>query len=570
MKINVNRNVFWSEILVQALINIGVRNVCISPGSRSTPLIFALENEKKIKKHVILDERENAFFALGLAKAANAPVAIVTTSGTAVAELYPAIIEAYFQRIPLVVISADRPAYLRNTGANQTINQNNIFVNHIRAFLETSADEISKKNITSFISNLETLFSIGLISDLGPVHINFQFDKPFEPDNHTDIIDQNLMTNYNFKLYNSVSNDKIKIHTDIRQFTRKIFLVGDNNFKPEELNELILTSNKYRIPILADINSNIRFSFNSKYLISLHSIFFKSKKIEKMICPDLIIQFGNAPIANSVLGFFENSTAYKISVNKFGDLKDPSKTMSAVYKSTPNEFCDFIKNYFVENDKEFVDEIAKANDKARKIITKYLTKTDKLFEGYWVNVILDCIKPKSNLMFGNSMPIRLFDNLGIVKTENVTVFSNRGASGIDGLISTAAGIADVTKKETILILGDLSFIYSANAFNNFNLKKLKLKIVVLNNNGGGIFKMLPIMKYKKILKKYFVTNFKLSIKDLCEVYGIDYLLAKSKKDCECFFLQTSNSISILEIQTDSDITADFIEQLVERIEEYAN
>ncbi|MGQ9643445.1 MAG: thiamine pyrophosphate-binding protein, partial [Ignavibacterium sp.] len=160
MKIKVNRNIFWTTLLTDLFVNAGIKYACISPGSRSTPLTFAIASEKKIKSFPIVDERASAFFALGIAKSSNSPVILVTTSGTATAELYPAIIEAYQSRIPLIVCTADRPSYLRNTGANQTINQKNIFKNHIRYFTELPLPSTNKKDIQILLSKTsEAIFT---------------------------------------------------------------------------------------------------------------------------------------------------------------------------------------------------------------------------------------------------------------------------------------------------------------------------------------------------------------------------------------------------------------------------
>ena len=193
MQIKINRNFIWSNIIVDQLAECGVKYACISPGSRSTPITYSVSLNKKIKSFVHVDERVSGFFALGLAKKSNSPVMIITTSGTATAELYPAIIEAYQNRVPLIICTADRPSYLRNTGTNQTINQENIYKNHIRFFYDTGLPKLDSTSIKKLKSTVLKAFSISDKTDRGPVHLNLPFEKPLEPDSYTDSIEENIL-----------------------------------------------------------------------------------------------------------------------------------------------------------------------------------------------------------------------------------------------------------------------------------------------------------------------------------------------------------------------------------------
>src|SRR3990172_10582258 len=193
MKKKINRNYFWAETFIKELSSIGVKYACISPGSRNTALTLAVANNKKIKSFVHIDERCSAFFALGIAKASGTPVILLCTSGTATAELYPAIIEAYQQRIPLIICTADRPPELLNTGANQTINQWNLYRNHIRWFKNIGLPDTSVNRITALKKTAVKAFEVSLKEKKGPVHLNFPFRKPLEPTSFTDEIDAELL-----------------------------------------------------------------------------------------------------------------------------------------------------------------------------------------------------------------------------------------------------------------------------------------------------------------------------------------------------------------------------------------
>ncbi|OGV05753.1 MAG: 2-succinyl-5-enolpyruvyl-6-hydroxy-3-cyclohexene-1-carboxylic-acid synthase, partial [Ignavibacteria bacterium RIFOXYB2_FULL_36_7] len=193
MKKKINRNYFWAETFIKELSSIGVKYACISPGSRNTALTLAVANNKKIKSFVHIDERCSAFFALGIAKASGTPVILLCTSGTATAELYPAIIEAYQQRVPLIICTADRPPELLNTGANQTINQNNLYKNHIRWFFDAGLPEPIQRRIRHIKAIAKRAVYESLVRSKGPVHLNFPFRKPFEPDEFTDEVDSEVI-----------------------------------------------------------------------------------------------------------------------------------------------------------------------------------------------------------------------------------------------------------------------------------------------------------------------------------------------------------------------------------------
>ncbi|MCK5457172.1 MAG: hypothetical protein KAI45_08600, partial [Melioribacteraceae bacterium] len=218
MKQSINRNILWSELFVSALESLGIKHACISPGSRNTPLIIAFQRSSKIKSYIHVDERSSGFFALGLASKTSRPVVIVTTSGTAAAELYPAIIEAYQQKIPLIICTADRPPYLFKTGANQTINQIDIYHNHIHKYYSAGLPGTSSKAFQKLLSITKKSFSEAA-KYKSPVHINFPFDIPFEPSKKTDKIDGEFLTRIKNKFKNvSSSKNQNKIKTSDTNF----------------------------------------------------------------------------------------------------------------------------------------------------------------------------------------------------------------------------------------------------------------------------------------------------------------------------------------------------------------
>ncbi|RMD49667.1 MAG: 2-succinyl-5-enolpyruvyl-6-hydroxy-3-cyclohexene-1-carboxylic-acid synthase, partial [Ignavibacteria bacterium] len=310
MKKKINLNYYFSQVFVKQLKRLGVKDVCISPGSRNTPLTMAFANERGIKKHIIIDERSSAFFALGIAKAKGIPAAILTTSGTATAELYPAIIEAYNSRIPLIVITADRPPELIDTGANQTIHQANMYANHIRLFVDAGLPKINNLALKRIQQKATDLFLSASVKNRGPVHINFPFRKPLEPFSFNAELEKDV---HDYYLKNDASGKSLKLKRGeikpslvkkIKNAERPLILAGLDNYDDDFAEQVINLSYKMNAPIIADIYSNLRFGNNCENIISQAGNFLRSKEIDKKFEPDLIIQFGNAPTVNSLLEFF--------------------------------------------------------------------------------------------------------------------------------------------------------------------------------------------------------------------------------------------------------------------------
>lgn len=567
MKIPINRNSFWSELFTEQLAEIGIKFACISPGSRSTPLTLAFAANKKIKTFVNPDERSSAFFALGLAEQSGSPVVIVTTSGTAVAELYPAIIEAYQRRIPLIVCTADRPPELLNRGANQTINQSNIYANHIRKFFNAGLPSLTESKLLNIKKIAAEAVEIALKKNRGPVHINFPFRKPLEPGTFTDKIDKtfyNKIKNISIENYISTSNPPAaeNLSSVVKAITRKpkgLIFCGWDNYRNDFAKLLTKFSKITGYPIIADGISGLRFGNFSKHnVISNASAFLKSGAYGFLLNADIIFQFGSAPTSNIALDFIKDAKGTKILINEFGDYKDPSGTTKSIISQNPSEFLhvaiSLLNKKSAPEITEWLNKIRNLEINTEQIKKGKIFNADFPFEGRIIPELIKCIPPNSNLVISNSMPVRDLDFFASPTRKKINVFSNRGASGIDGVISTAAGIAAQSKKQTYLVIGDLAFLHDVNGLNILRNNKIPLKIILINNNGGGIFKMLPIANYNKFFREYFQTPQSVNFKLLTKAYGGIFYNIKSFNDlinklaCE----REAESFTVLHIETDSE------------------
>lgn len=571
MKIKINRNNLWAEAFVRELASLGVKYVSISPGSRNTPLTLAFAANKRIKSFVHVDERSSGFFALGIAKATDTPVAVVCTSGTATVELYPAIVEAYQQRVPLIICTADRPPELLDRGANQTINQINLYKNHIRWFKDMGLPEPSISKLKQLKLGAKTAFIKSLYESKGPVHLNFPFRKPFEPKFTTDEVNEEIVLYAEKVLFTGkdICKERTKditkekwfnnIFAQIKKFERGLIIVGPDNYNPRFIKSCQVLSQRLAYPILADGTSQLRFGRHDKSsIITGYDSFFRSNKFSSEHQPDIILQFGRTITSKGLDTFLENSNAKRFMINKYGDWFDPSDKSEAAYACTPYIFCESMvsmlnTNKFRRKQNGWTGSFASAEQTALKLKREIIDQSKELNEARIINEILQYIPDKSLIMLSNSMPVRDFDYFASNNNKDIILYNNRGASGIDGITSTALGIAAVKNKPAVLITGDLAFYYDLTGLLGAKKYNIPLVIVLLNNNGGGIFEVLPISSYGEVFRKYFLAPHNLQFKKFVEAYGGNYRNIINWKDFKQAFKAafTKKSFSVLEIKTSS-------------------
>jgi 2-succinyl-5-enolpyruvyl-6-hydroxy-3-cyclohexene-1-carboxylate synthase len=559
MKISINRNIIWCDLFVSRLAELGVKYACISPGSRSTSLTLAFASNKNIKLYTIVDERSSAFFALGLAKKTKSPVAVVTTSGTAVAELFPAIIEAYYSRIPLIICTADRPPALKNSGANQTINQHNIYKDHIRFFIDAGLPDIA--NLEKIKNIAEDAVRYSCFLEKGPVHINLPFEKPFEPNSNTDKLDLKILEKsfqYSSFELKPLMQQKINFKTLADKFSKKergLILVGYNNYGPGFGKLLFKLSKTLAYPVYIDGASHLRFGLvQKKLVIDNFTAIVRSTSFKEEFDPDIIIQFGGTPTANVALEFFKNSKAEKVLVNEFGDRNDPSLTAKTILSINPEEFCSSILQYFGRrSNRSWLNSLVKMNLIASSLKKEFIEDIPQIHEGKIISELIEALPEKCNLMISNSLPIRDVDSFASQTKKQIHAFTNRGASGIDGITSTALGIASASKEPTFLLTGDLAFYHDMNGLHNSYKYKIPLTIILINNGGGGIFESLPIAKYDEFFKEHFLTPLNLDFTKFVQGYKGTFLRINSwnKLRIQLRRAVKSNRLTVLEVKTDA-------------------
>ncbi len=571
MKIKINRNILWAETFVNELSSLGVKYAALSPGSRNTPLTFAFASNKKIITYINIDERSSGFFALGLAKASGTPVAVVCTSGTATTELYPAIVEAYQQRVPLIICTADRPPELLNRGANQTINQKKLYKNHIRFFKDAGLPCATVDRLNELKEITRSAVITATNQSRGPVHINFPFRKPFEPRSYTDEVSNGILN------VNSKANEKsltrrfcppaassetkwlARIYDYLIRKEKGLIIIGPDNYDRKFLINCKKLSEILKYPILADGTSQIRFgSHKEGNIITNFDAFLRSANFTVQNVPEIILQFGRTITSKAFDTFLEKINPPRFMINEYGDWFDPSDKATAAIACLPYHFCGIMNEKissagFARRRNTWLNTFKQAEKIADKVKKEVIDGSKFPNECRVINEILQSIPEGCRIMLSNSMPVRDFDYFASHSRKKIVLYNNRGASGIDGITSTALGIAEASGEPTLLITGDLAFYYDLNgllAAKNYNIP---LVIVLLNNNGGGIFEILPVSGYGEIFKKYFVVPHNLDFKHFIKAYGGNYFKITGwsdfKKTLKTAF--SKNRFSVLEIKTNS-------------------
>jgi len=555
-------------MLIKPIINIaeicarkGVQNAILSPGSRCAPLIIAFARHPDIETKTISDERAAAFIGLGMAL--QKPTIIVCTSGTAALNYGPAVAEAYYQNIPLIVLTADRPPEWVDQQDGQTIRQTNLYRPHVKASYDLPVDTSHPDAIWQVERTVSEAINIAMTAPRGPVHINVPFREPFYPepgevaefDSTVKIIDQ--MENHSVL----TAHQWEELLAEARQAKNIVIVAGQNRKNPKLINALNTLT---QVTIIGDIISNIH---PVRHLIRHSEVFLArtEENIKAALRPDLLITFGQSIISKHLKLYLRKYKAtYHWHIQLAGAVPDTYQSLKKIVRVSPayffSEFSQRLDGHQLEQG--HYESWQPAIEGAKEILDSFFTTTTLSFSEFEaVKWIISHLPDNSFLHLGNSMPVRYANIVGLTN-PSIEVFSNRGTSGIDGSMSTAVGYALLTPKLNTLIIGDMAFFYDRNALWHQHLPS-NLKIVVLNNHGGGIFKIIKGPNQLPELKEFFVTEQPLSAELTAQEFGLDYQCCKSREELqrhlEVFFVDDGQA-KILEIITESDTNTDIFNQ----------
>lgn len=555
-------------MILQPIVNIAeicarkkVRNTILSPGSRCAPLTLAFVRHPEIATKIISDERSAAFIALGMSQQDKHPVGLVCTSGSAAYNYAPAVAEAFFQHIPLIIFTADRPPEWIDQLDGQTIRQNEIYGKHVKASYQlpmASEHADVKWHIERIISEA---INVSQTFPEGPVHINVPLREPFYPPADEDIIfDQQVKIIDRQEGLSSFTDDQwINLWGQWKTFNKKLVVGGQLQSNARLITALENFSNNQQIPVVADVISNLH---GIKNALTHQDTFLagSNETLKTALQPDLLITFGKSIISKHLKLFlrkFKPKAHWHIQAA--GEVADTFQSLTKVIAIQPAEFFRGMNKHFEEE--SFIAQIRENYIRLwqvenQKIIRlhKHLFTKKSFGEFEAVQTIIGSLPAECNLHLANSMTVRYANFIGLTPEQNkVEVFANRGTSGIDGSNSTAVGVALANPTMNILITGDMAFFYDRNAFwHNYNLSNLR--IIILNNHAGGIFRLIEGPASQPELEEYFETRQMLNAANTAKDYGMEYSYCdnfeKLNQHLKVFY-QESNHAKILEINTDS-------------------
>ncbi|NUM32296.1 MAG: 2-succinyl-5-enolpyruvyl-6-hydroxy-3-cyclohexene-1-carboxylic-acid synthase [Bacteroidetes bacterium] len=532
--------------LISHIYALGVRYVILCPGNRNAPVSLSFIRHKGFKCFSLVDERSAAYTALGIAIYQSKPVVIVCTSGTAVLNLYPAIAEAYYSQIPLIVITADRPSHLIDQWEGQCIRQTAIFEKHI---LASFTFDVEKNDNFDFKNNLFNCLS----PVKGPIHINIPLEEPLYA--KSDEFLYNNIKPYEQKsiaFTNKIPNEKLP--------SKILILAGADAYGQRLEKYCSFLSKSKKVVFIADILSGLHQKQNIKNWD--FTCLLSSENEKQVLKPDLLITFGKIIVSKSLNQFlkkFKPQNHWHITPN--GTIGNPFQTSPSEIKCSEEFFLSWIKNNISNIDKSYFENW-------EKISVKYDKKINKTFEQANFNefsatrFILKNIEKNVNLFLSNSMPVRYASYLTTL-CKISKIYCNRGVSGIDGTTSTAAGVSMVSKNNTVLITGDLSFFYDINGLWNKYLKS-NYKIIVFNNNGGGIFRLIDGPDKAKERERYLTAPPNRNCKAIAENFNFIYFEANdfdSLNNSFKKFMDIKNSSAIFEIKFKPQNAVKFFKKL---------
>lgn len=521
-----NQSTSLARTVVRQIIETGVTDVVISPGSRNAPLtiaFFAAAERNLITLHTRIDERTAAFFALGIAKASGRPVPIVCTSGTAVANYHPAVLEASHSNIPLLVITADRPAELRRTGANQTTEQARIFGKAVRYAVDVSGPAFPMELP---FNSLKT----------GPVHLNLQFTEPLNPDDDNSWLDE-----ISFK--NSRENSRVKPGKFVTKSTRGVLVIGHDRggLSFEQVTEF---AERLRWPVIAED------PLSFPEALSHASIFLTSQSITDDLVPEVALVIGRTTLSRSINRLIASAGRMIVI--------DPRILTVDSDRSADQRFTSLPEFDVPEVDNDYVKKWQKYSQRSQKMIGEI----DVWSEALVAREISAALPHGSTLFISSSRPIRDIEGFALAR-GGVETFANRGLAGIDGNISTALGIAS-QRRESFAILGDLSFLHDLTGL--IHQEAINLKLIVVDNNGGGIFSTLAhrgVAGFEEI----FGTPHNLDIEKIASAFDLQVATAKNKSQLISEISKPVDGVSLLIVKVpDRESNADFLKSIYESVD----
>jgi 2-succinyl-5-enolpyruvyl-6-hydroxy-3-cyclohexene-1-carboxylate synthase len=561
-----NRNTLWGRAIASELARSGVRTVCISPGSRSTPLTVALDEHNDIQTVSALDERSAAYFALGRARRTGEVTPLVSTSGTAAANYHPAVIEASQGRVPLLLLTADRPPELRDSGANQTVDQEKLYGDAVRWYKDLPEPVAEDRTLRSLRADICRAVGTAQGTPSGPVHLNVPFKKPLEPTP----VDGDVPADLSTLAASGRSEDKPFVSRtagtpqlddqELRQLAEELTvdrgLIVAGPADPPGLDPEAITafSHATGFPILADPLSGLRFGGHTRVapVIGGYDEYVDTAVTESWPAPEVVVRLGASPTSKPLRKYLARTAERQLVVDPAGAWREAEFTATDLVVADPDRFCGQLSQLVRGGgNRGWQNRWQNADAEHTETVDDH---AGELFEGGILADVVAGLPDPATLVVSNSMPVRDLDRFGTPDTKSITTIGNRGASGIDGIVSTALGASHGTTDEVTLVIGDLAYYHDMNGLLALQRADVEATIVLLNNDGGGIFHMLPIEAFEPPFTTQFKTPHGVDFESTGDLYGFEYSRVDSRLAFREAYAEAVSAAGshVIEVETDAE------------------
>lgn len=539
----------YVRAFVDELSRAGVRHFCVAPGSRSTPLALTIAEHPSIETWMHLDERSAAFFALGMARMSGAPVGLLCTSGTAAANFFPAVVEARRAGVPLLVLTADRPPEMRDVGSAQTIDQNRLYGEHVKWFVDVALPEATPEMLRYARTLAGRACSMAAATPPGPVHLNFPFREPLVP---TETEAPRQLSASDALAWHGrpdgapwvVTHDPLpapdrataqRLASEMRDAKRPLIVCGPQ-YDPGLAGPLASLAASLGIPLLADPLSQVRWGAHDRSSVfDRYDAMLRHEPTVESLQPDFVLRIGAPPTSKTLLQYLQRHAMARHVVVDAARWPDPLLTASGMIHADPRLLVETLQDIGTGAEASAVDphwlsRWREADRIACAALSAYTASLGEIFEGSALAEVAAIVPSGGTLFVSSSMPVRDLDSFAAGDSRALRVLANRGANGIDGVVSTALGAAAARREPDgplVLVIGDIAFYHDMNGLLAAKLHALDATIVVLNNDGGGIFSFLPQAADDERFEQLFGTPHGLTFEPVAELYGAEYHLVET-------------------------------------------
>ena len=575
-----NENTLWARVVVEELVASGVDAVCVAPGSRSTPLTVAVARHPDVHVFSHLDERSAAYFALGRARRTGTPTPLICTSGTAAANFHPAVIEADRSRVPMVLLTADRPRELQDSGANQTVDQEQLYGDAVRSYRTLPEPAPEARRLRSLRTTICRGVTTATGTPAGPVHLNVPMSKPLEPTPVEGAVPDDLderapvgATGRDGPMVRTargtLAPDDGMLATLSQALTdaeRGLIVTGPANAPVPDREALAALVDATGFPAVADPLSGHRFGphVDGRPICGGYDSYLDA---DGWPDPEVVVRFGASPTSKTLRHWLRDADARQFVVDPAGEWREAEFTATDLLAVDPTRLTEALATRIDRSPNEWTERFEAAEDRYWSVVGS--ASDEQFFEGSVAAVVAETVPDPATLFVSNSMPVRDLDRFGRPREADVSVLGNRGASGIDGITSTALGAGSATDDPPVLLTGDLAYYHDMNGLLAVGRCDVDATIVLVNNDGGGIFHELPIESFDPPFTGQFRTPHGLDFEPTGALYDLDYDRVEGPDGLATAIERSTGSdgTQIVECQFDSERSHRFRDDVHDRVVE---